>query len=125
TVGKRLDEVLRVGAGEGAPQFVVGRIAAADAEILANGAFEEEAFLGDVADVGAQPGFVQLVNGNIVEENLAAIVFVEAREEIDERALPSARGTDEGDRLTGFRFEADFIDSGDAAVGEVDLVIDD
>ena len=68
-------------------------------QVLAHGAVEEKALLRDVADAPAQPRLVQLVDRRAVEQDRALVVFVEAREQVDERGLARAGGADQRDGL--------------------------
>ena len=54
-VGTGADEVGGVGGFEGGPDFLVGGVVFGEQEIFAQRGVEEEAFLGDVAELVAQP----------------------------------------------------------------------
>ena len=56
------DELGGIGGAEGFPEFLLGGGGAADAEVFGGGAVEEETFLGDGGDVGAE-----VVAGNFAE----------------------------------------------------------
>ena len=89
----------------------------AEGYIIEEGVVEEDGFLVDVADEGAQVVEAEVLDVDAVDEDLAVGDIMVARHEIDQRALAGARLSDEGD---GFAFgydEVDAVDDLDGAVG--------
>ncbi len=54
SVGQLLDELVRLGEPRGRDQLLLGRLGAAEREVLAHGRREEERVLGDHADLAPQ-----------------------------------------------------------------------
>ncbi len=77
------------GAG-GLLDLVVGGVAAAEAEVVAQGAGEEERLLEHDADLRAHPGARERGEFAAVEADGALLVVVEAQEQVHERALAGA-----------------------------------
>ena len=110
------DEVRGVGGFEGGPEFVVGGVVFREQEVFAQGGVEEEAFLGDVADVVAQPFLGERSERMAVEQDAALVGFVEAGEQVEHGGFPGAGGADQGDGLAGLRDQRDAADGGRVGV---------
>ena len=119
--GEVADEIGGAGGFEGGPEFFIGGVAFGEDEIFADAVIEEEGFLGDVAEGAAEGGFGDRVEFVAVDADGAFFVFVEAAEEIDDRGLAGAGGSDEGDGFSGGGLDVDFVEGGLVAVGEGDL----
>ena len=70
--GEFFDERCGVGGSEGGPEFLVGGVRFAEAEVVGHGAVEEEAFLGDKPDHPAEIIFGEVADILTVERDLAA-----------------------------------------------------
>ena len=65
------------------PRFVIRRIRLPDPQVLADSAVKQKAFLRHHPDALPQRANAEITNRSSVDQNLAAIELVEAREQID------------------------------------------
>ena len=100
-VGEFADEAFGVGGGEGGPEFGVGGVAFGEQEVFADGAVEEEWFLGDVGEAVAQRGLGEGADGDAIDGDGAGGGFVKTREQREDGGFSRAGGADEGDGFSG------------------------
>ena len=100
----------------------------AEADVGFERAGEEERVLQHDAELAAQGVSVELAEVHTVEQNLAALDFVEAQQELDDGGLAGAGVADDGDGLAGAEVEGDVAQTpslrpwvGAAVVGEPDV----
>ena len=76
-------------------------------DVVAYGVVEQNRFLRDVANQPAQRVDLQVAHVLAIHQQLAAGDIEEARDEVDQRGLAGAAGTDEGDYLAARHCEID------------------
>ncbi len=94
-----------------------GGVGPGEAEVVEDGAVEEEVVLADDGHLGAEGLEGEGLDGVAVEEDEAALAVVEARDEVDEGGLAGAGVSDEGDGLAGLGGEGEVVE--DRAIGVV------
>ena len=106
--------------------FLVRRIEAAVADVLAHRRREEHCLLRHDANLAAQRRDGDIADVKAVDGNAARRDLVEARDQVGDRRLAGAARPDKGDHLAGFHFEADVGECRHALlVLERDVVEDD
>ena len=96
----------------GGLKLLLRRVLLGIEQVVADGAVEEIALLCHNADVGAQKAQVIALDVDTVDGDLAAGHVVEAGDEVDERGLAGAGGSDDGVHLSGGDGEADVAQEG-------------
>ena len=71
-VGAGANEVGRVRGFERGPEFLIGRVRFREKQVFAKAGVEEETFLGDVAELVAQPFFGKAFQWNLIDDDAAA-----------------------------------------------------
>ena len=96
------------------------RLRAAEGDVLAHAAVQDERLLEQDRDVAAQRGELELAQVVAVEADRAPVGVVEADEHPGERRLAGAAGADQGQRLAGRDTQGDVVERGalGARVGE-------
>jgi len=102
-----LDECVRVGGTRRRFHLFVTRIRAAEADVLAHAATEENGLLRHQAHLLAEPPHLELPQVHAIEHDHAAGGIVEPLDELDHRALAAARLADQRHRLTGRDLQRD------------------
>lgn len=103
--------------------MLIGGIRAGVAEVIGDGAGEEEGGLGDDADLVAIVGEVEGADILAVDEDVAVLEFVEAGEEAADAAFAGAGMADEGDGLAGGDGEGEVGEDGFAVgVAKADVL---
>ena len=116
------DEVMGVGGPGGGDNLGLGRVLASVADVVRDGAGEEDAVLHDNADLPAERLDVVGGDGLVVDEDVARAGIVEAGEEGDDGAFAGAAGADQGDHFARLDGKADVVEDGLAdAVAEGDV----
>ena len=98
------DEVLGLGDAQRLPQLVVGRVGLAEAEVAGDRPAEQERLLRDEAD--ASPRGPSRSSSRTSTPSIRAVPaghVVEARDEVDQGGLATARAADDGRGLAGPR----------------------
>ena len=103
-VGELPDELVGLGELAGADELGVGGVGVAPAQVLLDGAGEQDVLLQDDGDLVAQPGQVVVAHVDAADHHAPGGHVVQARDELDERRLPragaahDAQGRARGDR---------------------------
>ena len=124
------DEVVGIGGPGGGDDFILGGAGPAVADVLGDGAGEEDVVLHDDSDLAADGLDVVGGDGFVVDEDFAGGGIVEAGEEGDDGAFAGAAGADEGDHFAGLDGEVDVVEGGladavaEGDVAELDLALD-
>ena len=101
----------------------VGSVSIAVGEIFLNRAREKPGILKHHTEELANVSTAHFAGGDAVNGDVAAARVVEAHQEVDERGLAGAGGTDDGDLHTGFNFDGEMLDDWALRViGEVDVM---
>ena len=100
----------------------MGRVRQGDADVLLDGAGEEQVVLQDDADLPSEPGRLYFGGVDAVDENAPLLRQVQALDELRERALSGAGAADDAHREAGRYDEVHILDDAAAvlAVGEAD-----
>ncbi|CAA9321894.1 MAG: hypothetical protein AVDCRST_MAG40-1504, partial [uncultured Gemmatimonadaceae bacterium] len=106
-LGQGGDEVVRVRGARGLLHLEVRGLQAAVADVVADGAREQEGLLVDDADLRPQAVEGQVAHVAAVEQHAAAGGVVEARQEAEQRALARPRRPDHRHAGAGGRVEGD------------------
>ena len=106
-LGEAHDELVRVGRARRGTHLVERHILQAVGDIREHAVVEEHRFLRHDPHEPPQGRACEIRERHAVHEDLAARRLVEARQEIDERRLPSPRRTHDGDHLAALYFEID------------------
>lgn len=106
-IGERLDEVVRAGEAADAAHFVVGRVLLAPAQVVLDGAGEQNVLLQDHGDLVAERFEVVVLDIDPADVHGALRRVVQARDEVDEGGFGSARTAQNADRLTRFDVQID------------------
>ncbi len=101
------DEVADVDLVAGALEALVGDPFRAEADVVGDGAGEEEGVLQDDAEAAAKPGEVLFADVDAVDQDAAALDVVEAHHQAGDGGLAGAGVADDGGGLVGFDDEAD------------------
>ena len=119
------DEVVGEGVAGGLYDLFGGNIGLAVGDVVAHGVVEEDRLLRDLGDLFAERLESEGANIVAVDEDAAAADVVEARDEIDQRALPCPAGADESEHFADADFEVDVVEDLVLAffggVGEADV----
>ncbi len=124
------DEGVRVCHARGALHLLVGGIQPAVADVLAHALGEEVGILQHHAHSSAQRVARNGFDGLAVNENPAAVLVVEARQQRDDGGLSRARGADNGDLLALFRGDGGVLEHrlagnvGEGDVADLDVALD-
>ncbi|CAH0130340.1 hypothetical protein SRABI112_00191 [Pseudomonas mediterranea] len=84
----------------------VADVAGAEGQVVAQTAGQQRQVMGDIADLLAQVGDVQLPQVQAVEQQLAFLRFVESHQQARQGAFARAAAADDPDPFTGLEFEA-------------------
>ena len=103
------DEVVGADRAGRGGDFLVRRVGAAERDVLAHGAGEEEALLRDDAELPAEALLRDVAEVVAVDRDPALARVVEAREELRDRRLARAGVADERDRRPGGHVEVDAV----------------
>ena len=117
------DELMRTHSLCSGDDLLIRGVQATVADVIHDGAGENEAVLQHDAHLRAQR--VQRYLGNVVpvDEHPAGIDVVETRDEVDDRRFAGTRGTDKRDGLARFHIEIEVLQNVDGAVvGECHVV---
>ncbi len=122
-LGETLGELVDAGDTAGVDQLLFGGVGAAEEDVLADGAVEEEGLLKDYAELLAVAAEADGGEVDAVDEDLAASGGVEAADERDDGGLTRAGRAYEGGDGAGSGVEADAVKDGLAGVvGEGDVL---
>jgi hypothetical protein len=119
---ERLDVVVDERGARRRLHLGVRRAGPADADVVANGGGEEERLLGHQRHLRVDVGEAEVAEVAAVEQDAAGARVVEAREEVEERALAAPGGPDDPDRLARAHLERDVLQHRPVAVGEADAL---
>ena len=120
----RTDEVVQAhGSARSAYLFIVHTLIAID-QVLANGALEQPGILQHHAKQAVHILAAHVARGHPVDANLAAVDLEETHEQVDHGGLASARGTHDGDLLTGQGMGREILDDGlvRSVIGEAHVI---
>ena len=106
---ERLDPALQPRRPGGLEDFGVGRPFAGQRDVLAQRRVEQEGVLEDEPDLAAERGDLQLAQVTAVVQDAPFLRIPEAEQEIDDGALPRARGADDRDVLPGGDGQAEVV----------------
>src|SRR4029079_4072220 len=106
-VGEVRHEVRYAGGGAHRLHLVPGHVRAAGDQVLAQGEREEERPRGDARDVRAHLGQADVAQVDPAQEHAPGGRVVEARQQVEERALPGAGGAAHGHDLARIEREVD------------------
>ncbi len=93
----------------GVEDFVVGGIQLAHADVVADGAIEEENVLPDEADLRAEAGDGGFAEVDAIEKNGAFRRIVEAEDELKKSGFATAAGAYDDDELAMLDFEREAV----------------
>ena len=122
-IRQRADEAVAVGALAGLDDLLARGVRAAVGDVLSNRALEQPGLLQDHCKELARlrPGHLGGIPA--VNADLAGLNVVEAHQQVDDRGLARAGGTDDGDLLAGLYVHREIADQRlFGVVGETDLV---
>ncbi len=97
----------------------VGGAGAAEADVLARRGGEDHRLLRDEGELAAQIGAAEVAQIDAVEADCARGRIEETHEQLEDRGLAGAGGSDEGDGLAGADVEIEFGERGDLGAGRV------
>jgi hypothetical protein len=122
-VGQVADERLGLGDPEGRPQLVVGGVRLAEAEVAGDRAREQEGLLRDQADPIPEVLALDVADVDAVDVERALGDVVEARDQVDERALAAAGAADDRGRPARRDVERDVVQDRvlGAGIAELDV----
>ncbi len=121
-VRERHDEVVGVSGLRRRDDLGLGRIGAADRDVVAHGAAEQEYVLADKGDLVAQRAARDRRDILSVDRDGAAADFVEAQDQVEDGRLAAAGGADQRGHLAGLGHEGEIADHLLAgAIGELDV----
>ena len=116
-------EVVDVGGARRRLDLLVVGVETSVADVVGDGAAEEDGLLRHQRDLAAQRTQPVARRVDAVDEDAAALVLVQPRDEVRGGGLAGAGGADEGDELAGSGLEAHAAEHGPARlVGEVDVL---
>jgi len=101
------DRVVDAGRARRAHDLLLARPAEADLDVGPQGLREQEGLLQDDADPVAHPRALQGGELEPVEADRAVLVVVQTQEQVDDRGLPRARRSEQGEGLAGADVEGD------------------
>src|SRR5215472_12196806 len=78
-------------------------------DVVAHRAIEEHVFLKHDADLAAQPGKVNHVEIDTIDENASTLGYIEPLNKLGERAFTRTRGPDDTDHLPGRYIQAHIV----------------
>src|SRR5439155_20819266 len=117
------DELVRPDRLGGGADLGVRRLAPAESDVLAKSSREQEALLGDDAELAAERGLRDVANVGPVDRYPAVCRVVKAGEQLRDRGLAGARVADQSDGRAGGDVEIDPVeDLVAAAVPEPDML---
>src|SRR5260370_5484954 len=126
--GERFDEIGETDFADGVLDGVAVDVGSAEADVGFDGAGEEEGVVKNDAEKAAQVLEIDFADVNAVEQDLAALNVVEAKEERDERGFAGAGVADNGEGLAGLDAEGDIAEDpivfariGNGAITEPDV----
>ena len=108
-VRQSADEVVRIGKLRRCLDLLVGRIQAAVADIIANGAGKQVGILQHDAERAAEIGLFDLIDVDAVVADLAVRKVVETVDQVGNGRLARTGCADERDLLTGFGVQCDVV----------------
>src|SRR5581483_3118670 len=119
--GEGQNEVMRESGPGGGLDFFHGNVRLAVSDVVAYGVVEEHGFLGNDADLRSQRGERDVADILVVDEDAAACDVEEARNQVNQSALPCSAGADDGENLPAFYVEIDAAHNfpGLIAIGQV------
>ena len=120
-VGQAQDEVVGVGGRGGGGDVLVGGVGAAPADVVGDGAVEDECLLEDGGDVAPQVGECEVAQVDVVEGDRPGVGVVGAQQQLGERGLARAAGADDGDLGAGGDLEVDVVQRGAVGAGVAEL----
>ena len=101
----------------------IARVGTSVANVLADRAVEQPGILQHHGKLAAQCRAIPIAHVNALDTQRTAVHIVEALQQLDERGLASAGGTDDGDGLAGLRLAAKVVDDGLVGrVAKLDMV---
>ena len=103
----RVDEVDRLRHGGGVAHLLVGRVLAAVADVGGHRSGEEHGLLRDEADARAQIGLGHVTHVDAVQQHLAVVGVVEARDQPGQRRFAGAGAADDRGDFARMRRERD------------------
>ena len=122
-LGQRVHELVDARGDSGLGDLVVGGALAAVADVVADGTGEQPRVLQHHAGAGAHVVAAEVGDVLTVEQDATAVELVEPHDEVDQRGLPRAGGTDDRDRLAGLDAERQVGDERPLrCVGEADVL---
>src|SRR5258707_1451601 len=126
--GEGFDEIGKADFANGVLDGVAVDVGSSEADVGFDGAGEEEGVLKNDAEKAAQVLEIDFADVNAVEQDLAALNVVEAKEERDERGFAGAGVADDGEGLPGLHAEGDIAEDpivfariGNGAITEPDV----
>jgi hypothetical protein len=124
-LGEAVGELVYAGDPAGVHELLFGGLGAAEEDVLADGAVEEEGLLQDDAQLLTVVAEAEGGQVGVVDEDLATAGGVKAADEGDDGGLAGAGGAYEGGDGAGLGLEADAVQDGLAGfVGEDDVLED-
>ena len=118
-----MDKVVAACGACGGLDFGIARIGASVADVFADGAVKQPGILQHHGKLAAQCRAIPVSHVDTLDAQRAAVHIVEALQQLDERSLASAGGTDDGNGLAGLRLAAKVVDDGLVGrVAKLDMV---
>ena len=106
-LGQPLDELDRADRAPRPPDLLLVGVGAAEGDVVADRAREQEALLGHDPELAPQAVGLELAQVVAVDQQPAALRVVEARDQLRQRRLAGAGLADQGDRLAGRDVQVD------------------
>ena len=121
--GERMDKVVAARGACGGLDLGIARIGSSVADVLADGAVKQPRILQHHGKLAAKCRAVPVAHVNALDAQRAAVNVVKALQQLDERGLAGAGGTDDGDGLAGLCLAAKVVDDGLVGrVAKLDMV---
>src|SRR5512145_1067667 len=96
--------------------FLLTHLSTRQTQVFADGCVEEITVLRDEGESSPDLVLVQRLERRLAQSDVARFVIPEAKQQVGERALPRAAGTDNGDGLACGDMESDILQRGNRLV---------
>ena len=116
------DEIKRMGMFGGGFNVRIGRAGPAEFDVAPDGFVEQNGFLGDHGDMGAEVAGGEFPDVGAADAHRPFLRVVKAEEQIGQGRFARAAAPDEGHQLAGFDGEVDAAQDGFFMVGEFEAV---
>src|SRR4051794_14341978 len=111
-LGKRHDEVVRIGGSGGFDDLGAARVWTRIGDIGGSAGGEDDGFLLHDGELTTKIGELEIAEVNAIEQNASGDWIVEASEQIHQRTLAGAAGSDDSNAGSGGNAEGEIVDDG-------------